>query len=394
MALLSGAGVALYLILLDQYGPSQPGANPEHVWFSPRLFADRYGLSDDTRAKGVSDLQDLGLITISRQPVAPEDFGGERVRNAYRLQPATLNTLAMRRTVLASMSIDEEVPADGPSDDAHYLDQAIAHASTDPAVARMGKAIGLFAAGLAMVPKIEWQAVYPNDFAAVACLARALRQLRAACTLMMWGYCAEAYVLLRAAYESSGLGRMLAKDPDRAEDWLRKELWFPDREVRKWFAGSGSNSTGTPEEVHNTYSTVYREMSARSHPTAVTCVSALRIDESGPAPQLETVFDDEEFSACASAIASTALFACFALRNAAVDEEVLDPQWRQAVYELAQEIFNRDMAHLDRDWAEERRQYEQLQARVQSAANLTEKLRRDPRSWVNLKHPSSSNRNG
>ena len=96
-ALLSGAGIALYLILLDQYGPGQLSDAPDPVWFSPQAFKDRYALSEDTRAKGINDLQDLGLVTVTRQPINPGYFDLERIRNAYTLQPATLTSPATRR---------------------------------------------------------------------------------------------------------------------------------------------------------------------------------------------------------------------------------------------------------------------------------------------------------
>jgi hypothetical protein len=96
--------------------------------------------------------------------------------------------------------------------------------------------------------------------------------------------------------------------------------WFPDKEVRGWFADSGPNGTGSsPGEVLSVYRTGYREMSARSHPTAVACVSAMDANEDGFELRLGTVFVEEEFRACAAEIAATAIFACFTLRNAAVD---------------------------------------------------------------------------
>lgn len=78
------------------------------------------------------------------------------------------------------------MPEINETDETRFLEQAMA-LSTDPDVVRAGKAVALFAAGLALVPKLEWQDVFPNDFAAIACLVRTLRQLRAAFTLMMWG---------------------------------------------------------------------------------------------------------------------------------------------------------------------------------------------------------------
>jgi hypothetical protein len=103
-ALLSSAGVALYLILLDQYGPGLVDDAPRSVWFSPKVFAERYALSDDTRAKGLRDLRDLGLLTIKRQAINPDDFDLERVRNVYTLRPAALNSPATRKIGLETQA--------------------------------------------------------------------------------------------------------------------------------------------------------------------------------------------------------------------------------------------------------------------------------------------------
>jgi hypothetical protein len=58
-------------------------------------------------------------------------------------------------------------------------------------------------------------------------------------------------------------------------------------------------------------------------------------------------------------------------------------------FELAREITNSDMPHLDRDWAAEQQQYEELQKRIQTAAHLNETLHHDPRSWLSLKAAGS-----
>ena len=121
--------------------------------------------------------------------------------------------------------------------------------------------------------------MFPNDFAALACLARAYRLLRGTFTLMVWGYGTEAQVLLRSVYEAAALARMLAKDPTRAEKWVRKQQWFPDREVRSWFANAGANNASTPEEILKIYGTAYKQGSVRAHPTAIACMSALDISE-------------------------------------------------------------------------------------------------------------------
>jgi hypothetical protein len=119
---------------------------------------------------------------------------------------------------------------------------------TDPVLARTNKALSLFSAGILLVPRLEWQAVYPNDVSALACLTRAYWLLRASYMLMISGYPQEVRVLLRVVYESSGLARMLARDPDRAEKWLREQHWFPDREVRRWFAESVPNDSNSASD--------------------------------------------------------------------------------------------------------------------------------------------------
>ena len=45
----------------------------------------------------MTDLQDLGLITISRQAINPNDFDIHRIRNAYTLNMDTLKRPARRR---------------------------------------------------------------------------------------------------------------------------------------------------------------------------------------------------------------------------------------------------------------------------------------------------------
>jgi hypothetical protein len=205
----------------------------------------------------------------------------------------------------------------------------------------------------------------------------------------MWGYYAEIWPILRSTYECCGLARMLAHDPPQAEKWVRRQHWFPDREVRKWFVGSGSNNAiSDSAEILTIYSSAYRELSRRAHPTAIACVSALDMDGGGPSPKLETDFVPENFSASAAEIAASAIFACFSLRNSAVDERAISPDWRQAVYDLAREITSSDMPHLERDWDEENRRYEELQRRVAAASGLREAMKSHPGSWDNLQSQS------
>lgn len=91
MSVITGAGLAFLLILLDQYGPGKIESPAPPVWISPRILEERYALSDDTRAKGMRDLLSLGLITVRRQPVNPDDFDLERIRNTYTLDLTVLS---------------------------------------------------------------------------------------------------------------------------------------------------------------------------------------------------------------------------------------------------------------------------------------------------------------
>lgn len=54
------------------------------------MLRDYYALSEDTRAKGMNDLRELGLVTIRRVPVNPDDFDLERIRNTYTLNLSAL----------------------------------------------------------------------------------------------------------------------------------------------------------------------------------------------------------------------------------------------------------------------------------------------------------------
>lgn len=81
MAVLRGRALALLLILLDQQDFRHPA---RRIWLSPRVAEERYDLSPDTWTKGTAELQDYGVIDVTRRPVR-EDFGWTRVRKTYSL---------------------------------------------------------------------------------------------------------------------------------------------------------------------------------------------------------------------------------------------------------------------------------------------------------------------
>lgn len=108
MSIMTGAGLAFLLVLLDQYGPGKIPDPAPPVWFSPRILRDYYALSEDTRAKGMNELRDLGLVTVRRVPVNPDDFDLERIRNTYTLN---LGPLAPARTAPEGNSETPATPA-------------------------------------------------------------------------------------------------------------------------------------------------------------------------------------------------------------------------------------------------------------------------------------------
>jgi hypothetical protein len=79
ISVLSGAGLAMLLVLYRELGPRV--TRGEQIWISPQLAADRYALSSDTRTKGQRELRNAGLLTITRKPVSADALTPERTRN-------------------------------------------------------------------------------------------------------------------------------------------------------------------------------------------------------------------------------------------------------------------------------------------------------------------------
>jgi hypothetical protein len=80
-AVLSAPAIAMLLVLLAERGPKDP---KKFFWFTPDQADQRYDLSEDTRTRGITELEQAGIITIKRKPVNQE-MGWSRVRNHYRL---------------------------------------------------------------------------------------------------------------------------------------------------------------------------------------------------------------------------------------------------------------------------------------------------------------------
>ncbi|MER6288564.1 hypothetical protein [Streptomyces sviceus] len=86
---LSGAAIAMYLVLLHERRGEQ-----KQVWLSPRIGREQYGLSDETRRKGLTELSGHELIKVSKRPLHQGLFEDPlRTRHVYDLNPDALDQL-------------------------------------------------------------------------------------------------------------------------------------------------------------------------------------------------------------------------------------------------------------------------------------------------------------
>jgi hypothetical protein len=241
-------------------------------------------------------------------------------------------------------------------------------------------AVSMFGAGLKMMPPLTPESTFANVLGGQACLHLAQRQLRAAVHLLLFGYYSEVRCLLRASYEAAGLGRMLAKEPDKAERWLRKMSWFPDREVRAWLKEAGR----VTDDQHADFGRFYGRLSSWAHPTALSALLTAEMTDESITFGLVTRPNLAHARTLLDEIAATAIFCAFALRNAAVSEQALDPEWRRDLYAAMEDLTGQVQPHLQRDWDLERAQYDRLAERTRDVAELDDELRSNPRGWHNL----------
>jgi hypothetical protein len=81
MAVLSPPALAALLILLAE----QNGPTLRAIWLSPRAARDRYALSDQTRYKGLAQLEALQLVHKEKHTLARSSYEFKRIRNSYAL---------------------------------------------------------------------------------------------------------------------------------------------------------------------------------------------------------------------------------------------------------------------------------------------------------------------
>lgn len=84
VATLSGAALAMLLVLFAELG--QKDASKTDIWFSPSQAKKIYGLSEDTRSKGLRELRGAGLITARKRSASKDVLDFRRLRNMYRIE--------------------------------------------------------------------------------------------------------------------------------------------------------------------------------------------------------------------------------------------------------------------------------------------------------------------
>lgn len=163
------------------------------------------------------------------------------------------------------MTSEEDLPDPLTDGDGEHL--AFSQRVADPYLPHIRTGLFLLRSMLVTAPR-PTEVTFVNDLAAVACFTRLYRQIRAATLMVAFGYYSEVPTVLRGAYEAGALGRYLAKEPEKAEKWLKKGSWIPDREVRKWFG-----------DEDRMYASWYKFYSQRAHPTAKSCIPLLNLAE-------------------------------------------------------------------------------------------------------------------
>lgn len=92
IATLSGAALAMLLVLFGELGQKNPETTD--LWFSPSRAKKIYGLSEDTRSKGLRELRAAKVVSARRKAASRDVLDFRRVRNTYRLEMSQLEIQA------------------------------------------------------------------------------------------------------------------------------------------------------------------------------------------------------------------------------------------------------------------------------------------------------------
>jgi hypothetical protein len=104
MAVLSPAALAMLIVLRIQVGAKDSATE---VWIAPDYADKTYLLAEETRTRGLRELQAAGLITIRRrQLVTTDSFDFRRFRNVYQL-----NLAALGNPAAVPVPVKDEEPA-------------------------------------------------------------------------------------------------------------------------------------------------------------------------------------------------------------------------------------------------------------------------------------------
>lgn len=269
----------------------------------------------------------------------------------------------------------------GQSDDVIHLGRFVQDASGWPESEYIRTVYSLL--GFATYYKTEFPVsiTFANELGGTVALARTGMQMRAAYILAAHGFNAEVRNLLRSAYESAGLARVIAKDGQIAERWLKEGHYFPDSAVRRWIRKIRNDPQSTVEGFKD----FYENYSAWAHPTATSCLPLVKVDNDRLILDPSVSYDSTRSRTVLMEIAIVGLFACFAWRNAFVDETILPTAWRRDLYDLARKMSGDYMPHLERDWQDEESRHQKFLENIKNASEMDETLRNDPGSWHNLR---------
>lgn len=94
ISVLSGPAVALLLIMRLEANYARRSTG---LWHSPAQFAQRFGLSADTRKVGLAELVRFGILDKRTAPVSPGVFDKKRRRNTYNLHLEQLEVFPGKR---------------------------------------------------------------------------------------------------------------------------------------------------------------------------------------------------------------------------------------------------------------------------------------------------------
>lgn len=83
LPVLSAPALAMLLVLLAELGGRD--AEDTELWLSPTVANRTFKLSDDTRSKGLRELQDRGIIEVRRRAAGRDVLDFRRMRNTHRL---------------------------------------------------------------------------------------------------------------------------------------------------------------------------------------------------------------------------------------------------------------------------------------------------------------------